>query len=247
MKDDQRVYSNEEFALILRTASELATGAEQPRSPSDGLTLTEMKSAAAQAGLDPVLVERAARLLVTRATASPFQRVIGGPLRHTQDVHVPVSLDEESAARLLSGIRISSPLRGQNAGHSSALGVTWDSSGEGDVLSVVARPDRSGTTISVVVDRRGTFALTCVVTSMAALLALLVSVGVYNEVSPLLGVATGSVGAGGVLAVARRFWGSSTRTARERLTRFVDAIGQALLQPEDRPAIAPEAPSVSRR
>ena len=53
MSDDQRVYSDEEFALILRTAAELASRAEQPGFSSNGLTLAEMKSAAAQAGLDP--------------------------------------------------------------------------------------------------------------------------------------------------------------------------------------------------
>jgi hypothetical protein len=63
MSDDQRVYSDEEFALVLRKATELASRAE-PRTPSSaGLTLTEMKAAAAQVGLDPALVERAARLL----------------------------------------------------------------------------------------------------------------------------------------------------------------------------------------
>jgi len=50
MADDQRVYSDEEFALILRKAAELASRAESPATSSAGLTLTGMKSAAAQAG-----------------------------------------------------------------------------------------------------------------------------------------------------------------------------------------------------
>ena len=82
MSDDQRIYSDEEFALILRKASELASRAEGAASASGGLTLTEMKAAAAQVGLDPALVERAARMLATNTPSSPIDRLIGGPLRH---------------------------------------------------------------------------------------------------------------------------------------------------------------------
>ena len=93
MSDDQRVYSDEEFALILRKATELARA--EPRTPSSaGLTLTEMKAAAAQVGLDPALVERAARLLAARATASPLERLTGGPVRYDHEARFPIKLDE---------------------------------------------------------------------------------------------------------------------------------------------------------
>ena len=84
MSDDERVYSDEEFALILRKATELASRAEPRTHSSTGLTLTEMKAASAQVGLDPALVERAARLLAATPTSSPLERLIGGPLRHVQ-------------------------------------------------------------------------------------------------------------------------------------------------------------------
>lgn len=98
MADDPRVYSDEEFALVLRTAAELASRAERPDFSSNGLTLAEMKSAAGQAGLDPALVERAARMLVTRATASPVERLIGGPLRHEHDARFPVRCSHQCHA-----------------------------------------------------------------------------------------------------------------------------------------------------
>src|SRR5687768_5088687 len=107
MSDDQRVYSDEQFALILRKAAELASGA-QPSAPSQsGLTLTEMKAAASQVGFDPALVERAARLLAVGAAASPLERLIGGPLRHEHEARFPIKLDEHRAALLLSAVRIS--------------------------------------------------------------------------------------------------------------------------------------------
>jgi hypothetical protein len=73
MAGNQRVYSDEEFALILRKTAELASRAESPGSASTGLTLAEMKAAAGQVGFDPALVEQAARS-PSRAATGPRQR-----------------------------------------------------------------------------------------------------------------------------------------------------------------------------
>ena len=234
MASDERVYSDEEFALILRSAAELANRAEQPRKSANGLTLTEMKSAAAQAGLDPAHVERAARQFVSRATASPLERLIGGPLRHEHDARIHKRIDEDSAARLLSVVRINATdFRSSNAtGHASSLGMTWDAPGGGDVLSVVARPDADGTAISVVIDRQGTFVLIGVVSFLAVFATVLVGMAL-NHASPLLGVGATIAGVSGTLSTARAFWASSTRRARQRMGVLMDAIGQTLVQPED--------------
>jgi hypothetical protein len=231
MADNQRVYSDEEFALILRTAAELASRAEQPGFSSNGLTLTEMKSAAAQAGLDPALVERAARLLVTRARASPLERLIGGPLRHEHHARFSIKLDEQDAARLLSAVRINTDFHSSDPGHSSALGMTWKASSDGDVLSIAARPDADGTSVSVVIDRRGMFVLTGAISSLAMFFAVLFAVFALAPEAPALGFGGLVAGIGGVLAVARGYWASSTRKVQERIGVVMDAIGQTLSQP----------------
>lgn len=236
MAEDQRVYSDEEFALILRTAAELASRGEQRDFSSNGLTLTEMKSAAAQAGLDPALVERAARMLVTRATASPLERLIGGPLRHEHDARFSVKLDEETAARLLSAVRISaSHFASSNVGHSSALGMTWHASDTLllDMLSIVARPSEYGASVSVVIDRRWTFVPIAIVSSLAVFMTFVAGIGLYDAI-PLLAPWIPVAGIGGTLAVARRFWASSTKKARERIGMLMDVIGQTVVQPENR-------------
>jgi hypothetical protein len=229
--DDQRVYSDEEFALVLRTAAELASRAEQPGFSSHGLTLSEMKSAAAQAGLDPALVERAARLLVSRVKATPFERLIGGSLRHEHDARFSVKLDEHNAARLLSAVRINTDFHSSDPGHSSALGMTWKAAADGDVLSVVARPDADSTSVSVVIDRRGTFVVASMVSALVMFFALLFSAFALAPEAPALGIAGAAVGSGGVLALARSLWASSTRKARERIAIVMDAISQTIRQP----------------
>ena len=229
MADEQRVYSEEEFALILRKAAELASRAESPAASSAGLTLNEMKAAAAQVGFDPALVERAARLLATSSAASPLERLAGGPLRHDLKTRLPVKLDEERAARLLSAVRITAGLAGrQDVGHSSSMGMTWHDGGETESLSITARPEEDGTAVSVALDRRGTLALVAVSSGIAMFFALLFSGSALYAEAPALGVAGGIVGIGGALAAARAYWASSTRKVRERISAVVDTVGETL-------------------
>jgi hypothetical protein len=242
--DQQRIYSDEEFALILRKAAELSRRTDQPGFSPEGLTLAEMKSAAAQAGLDPALVERAARLLVGRATESLFERLIGGPLRHEHDARFRVKLDEDSAAKVLSAVRLDTHYHGPDAGGSSALGLSWRASGDGNVLKVVARPDPDGTSVSVVIDRRGMFVLTGVLSAVAVFGGLVVATGVAS-VAPSLAPWAALASIGGALAFARSFWASSTRKARERIGVVIDTIGQTLAQStsEGAPTLAVNAES----
>jgi hypothetical protein len=236
MSDDQRVYSDEEFALILRTATELANRAEPTAASSSGLTLAEMKAAAAQVGLDPGLVERAARLLATNATASPLERLLGGPLRHQHHVRFPIKLDENKAAQLLSAVRISAGLPGRrDNGTSSSLGMRWHDGGDAEALGVTARAEETGTTVSVLLDRRGTLGVVGLFSGITIFLATLFSVFALFPEAPALGYGGVVVGIGGVLALARSYWATSTSRVQERINGVLDAISENL----SRPAIQP--------
>jgi hypothetical protein len=106
--------------------------------------------------------------------------------------------------------------------------MTWKSSDDGNILSVTARPDADETTVSVVVDRRGTFVLVGVVSSLAMFGAGLFSVFALAPDSPALGVGGLVVSFGGVVAAARGFWASSTRKVRERMASMLEGIGRAV-------------------
>ena len=231
MSRDQRVYSDDEFALILRKAAELASRAEARADSSAGLTLTEMKAAAAQVGFNPALVERAARLLADSAAASPLERLIGGPLRHDHKARFAIKLDENSAARLLSAVRISAGRPGN--GHSSSMGMTWDGGGEQlESLNVTARSEEDGTSVSVILDRRATLVTAAVISGLAMCFAVLFSVFALYPEAPALGLGGLIAGIGGALAAARGYWASSTRKAREQISGVMDDIGQTLTQAE---------------
>jgi len=241
MSDDQRIYSDEEFALILRTATELANRAEPGATSAVGLTLSEMKAAAAQVGFDPALVERAARLVAVNATASPLERLIGGPLRHHHTARLPIKLDETRAALLLSALRIDAGVAGnKDVGHSGSMGMTWHDGGDMEALGVTARPAQDGTLVSVVLDRRGTLGVVTMASGITMFLAVLFAVfGLYPE-APVLGYTGLLAGIGGTLALARGYWASSTRKVQERISAVMDTITQTLAQAEA-PASSPPA------
>jgi hypothetical protein len=232
--DDRRVYSDEEFALILRKAAELAEPPDPTSHSQSGLTLAEMKAAASQVGIDPALVERAARLLTASDSAAPsfMERVIGGRARHSSRAEFPIVLDEARAAQLLSAIRISVGRTGD--GHSSALGLTWRSSDDGgSVLSLTAQTDQEGTSVQADLDRRGTLVAVASLTGVGCFMATLFGGTVAGELFPGLEPAGALFGLAAVLAVGRAYWRSSSRRARDRLSRVIDAVSQFLTRSGD--------------
>jgi hypothetical protein len=245
ISDNRRVYTDAEFALILRNATELGTPEERPGQPSNGLTLAQIKAAAAEAGIDPALVERAARLLPASASASPFERLMGGPIRHDGEIHVPAALDEAGAARLLSAVQLNAGQPG--TGHASAIGMVWHASDEGEPFSVTAQPEEGGTSVTVRLDRRDTMASIQALAAVGLVGATTAGFVVASQAGLELGAAAAVSAMGGILALGRIYWTSSTRRASARISGMVEAIGRAITQPERPPSAAPgDAPPAKR-
>jgi hypothetical protein len=211
-----------------------------PGHPSDGLTLAEIQAAASEVGIDPALVERAARLLPATSPGSLFERVIGGPLRHDSEIHVSAKLDETKAAQLLAAVQIGAGQPG--SGHSSSVGMVWHAKDEVEALRVTAQPEEGGTSIAVHIDRSGTLALVLVPSLIGCVAATAAAVALSATVDPALGAVAGVSGVSGIFALGRRYWASSTKQVRERISGLMDAIGQVIAQPE----IPPSASSGDR-
>jgi hypothetical protein len=185
-----------------------------------------MKAAAAEAGLDPDLVERAARLLPANSASSILERLIGGQLRLKNEAYFRTVLDEPGAAKLLSAVRIEVGPSGE--GHSGATGMTWRTSSDFETFTVTARPDEGGTAVTVALDRGGTLTVTGTVALIGSFMAALAGIGLGSELGPAIGLPVIVSGIGGMLALARGYWASSTRTARDRIARAMDAVSQSL-------------------
>jgi hypothetical protein len=229
MNENDGTYSDQEFALILAKASELArsTGGTDPT--SSRLSLTEMKRIAAEVGLDPTLVERAARLTLLDPTGSRLERILGGRVTHRLRGHTATPLTEDKAARLLNAVKAAAEQHGE--GESSSSGVTWHSVGEGSPILLSAHAEGGGTHLRVIHDRRAglvtTVALSALGSLAAGFIVLLGGEAIDLQSVPLgLSLIGGAVAS--VLAVGRAAWASGSRRSHGRVVALMDAASRSL-------------------
>jgi hypothetical protein len=223
MSDDRR-FSDEEFALILRKAAELQTSPTALRR-SGGLTLEDMKSIAAEAGLDPELVERAAGLVPRAPRESTFERLAGGPVKYRLEHTVPVELTDERIAALASAIRGAAEHHGTL--DTNVAGLEWTSVGEPSQVYVTATRQGDQTHVTVAADRSGGAILTGFLNVTAGFVAAAVTGGIFD---PEVGAAALFIGTGVLagLTSARLIWTRTTRTVRRRLDAIMDGVTQTL-------------------
>jgi hypothetical protein len=118
-----RVYGDEEIGRILKRATELQH--REPTAPSSaGVTLAELEEIAAEAGIDPAYLRRAA-MEVDSGVADPsfWARVVGDDVMIVRDVTLPGELDSDGFERIVATIQAASREHGQP----SLLGrtLTW--------------------------------------------------------------------------------------------------------------------------
>jgi len=223
----KRRYSEEEFALILRKASEIQ---DSPKGggkggAGSGLTLDEIRSVANEAGIDPVAVSRAAALLGTmewEERSGLSAAIFGAPGKFHLDFEVPGKLPPEELGRILELIRRSAEHQGEAA--EVLGGVEWKTVGELSAINVNITPRGDATSIQIVGDRSGAGAVTFTVplTVSAILVGALgaafeptSAVGIVSLVSGILG--------GGFL-FARTLWVTGGRSFHKKLSRLMDAV-----------------------
>jgi hypothetical protein len=236
--NDEKTYSDEQFALILRKASEMSRSQDSSstaRSASEVLSLAEMKEIAAEAGLDPVMVEKAARLLPDTHHSTGLERLIGAPVKIRMGAEFDAPLTLERAEGLLALVRASAEQQGE--GDATGSGVTWHSVGEGTQMLVSIHAEGERTHLRVVADRRGALAISGGFSLMASL-AVGVVVVLASEISgvqahPLVGVGLMAGGAGGVFGAARAIWKSTSRRVHARVASLMDTLGRSLERLED--------------
>ena len=231
ISEDKKEYTEQEFALILSKASELARSPDVGERPPSGFSLAEMKAIAAEAGLDPVLIERAARLMPVDGGESRLSRVLGGPVKHRRDAHFETRLTEEKTAQLLSAVRAAVEMQGHGDANSS--GMSWNSGGEGSQIFVTAHTEGEGTRVRVTVDR----ARVLIGTAFISLIGGLAVAGMTGVIGVSLGVPEVAVRVGslvggvvGSLALGRAVWVSTTRGIRAKVDALMDTVSRSLAE-----------------
>ena len=100
-----RVFSEQEIGAILKRTAELSKEAAGDRSSDAGLSLEEIQALAADAGLDPKLVSRAAAELTAPAAGSNKGKLFGGSLSYSVDSELGVPVDDDAWESMLPRIR----------------------------------------------------------------------------------------------------------------------------------------------
>jgi hypothetical protein len=215
LSDASKRYTEREFSLILSKAAELAGSSNSVSRIEDGLTLKEITSIAAEAGLDADSIARAARLIPDEGHPSVLQRVMGGALRVQRGLDLPGELTNERAQRILNSARRAMQTHG--VGEADSSGVSW-STRNGHVF-VSAHGEAAETRVQVTVDHR------------AALIVPILFGGVGLM---LTAVAVGDGGllvlAGGAGITATLVWSAVRRIAgktRATVERLIEAIGES--------------------
>jgi hypothetical protein len=227
----KRRYSEEEFALILRKASEiqLSDRGSAGEGTAGGLTLDEIRSIAAEAGINPESVTRAASIMGAMEwdeKRSFMSTVFGGPSKFHLDCEIPGRIPPEEMGRILEQIRRAAEHQGEA---SEVLGgVEWKTVGDLNAINVNISPRDDSTSVQIVGDRSGAGALSFIFPMMASAILVGALGGTFEPTSAagIISLVTGTLGAG--YLTARTLLASGSRKFRKRLTHLMDVVSSSV-------------------
>jgi hypothetical protein len=221
-----RRFTDEEFALILRAATEIQAqrGASgPPASTGTGTSLEEIQAIAQEVGIDPEVVAEAASRLVAGGEGKEGFLTTHYLLSDT----VPGKLSDDGRVAVLQAIREASAIHGD--GDVSGVGVEWSSPKNDTTQFRVSVYDVQGRQeVRVSVDRKGTAILTHLPPTVLGFVA---GMGAAEALAPGSGWITAGIVAGGVgggLALGRTIWRVTARRTRERAERILASVGSVL-------------------
>jgi hypothetical protein len=231
---NRKRYSEEEFALILKKASEILSssgGGSTSLTKGEGLTLEEMRSIAAEAGIDPEAVTRAAAVVGAtewEGKSGLAAAIFGGPSKFHLDCELPGKIPEEEMGRILERIRRAA----QHQGEVNEIlgGVEWKTVGELSAINVNVSPRGDSTSVQVVGDRSAAGALTFTfpIGGAAVLVGALGATFEPTSAAGIISLITGTLGAG--FLTARTLWVVGSRRFRKRLTKLMEAVSSTVEQ-----------------
>ena len=222
-----RRYSDEEFALILKRASDLQDRADRApatlpaqaggASPTDGYSLETVREIAQEVGLEQRFIDLAASSLAHDPVVTE-PSLLGGPLTHRLGYTFARTLTDVERIELLDVIRGVQKHQGEV---NEVMGsLEWKTVGRMDQMAVTISSNDENVSISVFNDLSGIAALTWIGSITVGLIAGGIVINALQPASVL--VTTSILGAGGAvgLGAARAIWGATTRAFHRRTERL---------------------------
>jgi hypothetical protein len=212
--DDERKYTDEQMALILRRAGDLQAQRDDGRH-----SLTEIQEIARQVGIDPALVAHVAAGLPRKAAILP---AASSTLVQTTETVLPQRVTPEQMGRLVDAVRRASGAQGTSRQVFDSVEWRWGSEHELVDLRVTITPAADRTNVRVQHDATGAAFLSMFVP------AFLSVIGIAASFSALPGAAGAAASAGIVGAIGGVVWAIRRRLRRsgaELLERVSQAVG----------------------
>jgi hypothetical protein len=218
MSTNERLFSDEEVALILRKATQLE-GPGGALETGDGLSLAEIQRIGREVGIRPEVVARAAALLQVDRPGRA-DRLLGGPAVYRAEREVVGAIAREDFGVVVDAVR---RVTGESGTVSDVLnGLEWRSAGVA-ALAVTVRPRNGHTAVQVLANRGiarvGLYALS----TMAALVAGGIT-GAIVEPGVAGGIAVMGAWIGAALLTARGVWRSGSARFRAKFTTLVQTV-----------------------
>lgn len=224
-----RRYSEKEVGLILRRATELQRAEPSATNP-EGLTLTELAEVAAEVGIDPVYLRRAAAELEPGSESGSWAKLLGAAPGFVLERTIPGEFAESGFEELVPLMQAAT--LGQ--GNASAVGktLTWSSRSDTNTSSQqVLVTVHEGETLIRIEERLSGFA--------GALFGGLmggggggVGIGIGGALggalfgSVVLAIAFPTVIIGTSYVAARHFFASHVRRRRSRMQELMDQLAE---------------------
>lgn len=241
LHDEERRYSEEEFGLVLRIASEVDAEAKVekgpvvgrgredgagrgPPPPREGLTLDQIREIAAEVGIDPERVSRAAGFLPLEGESAGV-KLLGGQPRHRLEYTVSGVIPEKELGRIIDEARRALSIQGET--REVLGGLEWKGSTSTSSVMVSVTPREGETVLQASNDRTEALAgfYGGVGIPVAGIIAVTLGKLVFGETDAGIIAALFSGFLPGVL-VARTLWKGSTRRWKDRLFNLMDAMAR---------------------
>ncbi len=220
----ERRYTDQEVTRLLQRAADLDRDSSAG-AVARGLSLTELRDIAAEAGIDPGAVTRAATELTSQAPSRAAALVLGASPVVRRTAAVPASLDRAALGRLVEVIDAEVPAQGTVG---EALGsVRWTSTNRFLSRQVVLQPGEEETVMRV--EERFTDRVRGVIHFLPAMYGGGFGLALGSGALGGGGVVGGVVAAAGALlglGIGRGIWTALRRGSRGRVDRLAERLGE---------------------
>jgi hypothetical protein len=227
--DEERRYSEEEFALVLEMASEEPDAPEEEKTRTlapvrEGLTLAQIQEIASEVGIDPDRISRAAALLPHERESGVIRLIGGNPVASIETV-VEREASETDLRRIAEAVRREVGVTGKAQEVLGAL--EWRGNNTTTIVTASATPRDGSTALQVSADSTGALLTIIAAAGLPTLgvVALTLVKLVFGETDAgiVLGLLSGLPPAA---VVSRILWKRTTKAWRERLVKIMDAMSQ---------------------